>query len=176
MAELQAILARRRLLNREYSEEEDEEEDHGSYKLPDAISPRSVNDDSSDASPSFLDEVHALTSLLSGIRDIAESRDDDESSFVGYIGGVHSLTNNNHGEEERVGVQTNVMEYGCSVTTSQSTEGTRVMSDSSYLSVKDNKLAKASKKGERNETKGIKSRVLSSVRRRLSRSSKKAKK
>ena len=173
MAELQAILARRRRLNREYSQEEEEE--HDGYKLPDAISPRSVNDNSSDETPSFLDEVHALTSLLSGVRDVAESRDEDESSFVGYIDGVHSMTNNNHVEEERVGVQTNFTEYGCAVSTSQSTEGTRIMSDFSHVSVKDNKPSQASKKDERDKTKGMKSRVLSSVRRRLGRSSKKTK-
>lgn len=103
-----------------------------------STSPFEDDELSVDSSGSFLGDIHVLTTLISGAgpHNVYSSQSheevfgiDSDSSFVGYIDGVHSFhTCNNSGsgtEDEQVVVARteDPVEYDSTVATSQSTEG-----------------------------------------------------
>ena len=121
-----------------------------------------VDHSSVGSNASFLGDVDVLTSMLSGARveDVAASKDAEEeyeiksdSSFVGYIDGVHSFPSSNT-DGEHVGVKTSDLE--CTVATSESTDDTLQEASGVHLRCVD-KLVKKSKK---TKGKGVKDVLL----------------
>lgn len=130
---------------------------------------------STDTNGSFLGDIHVLTTLLSAASPLnvysSQSHDDDfgiesDSSFVGYIDGVHLFRENmskppGDGGEESAALQVDcVEEYDYTVATSQSTEGS---SNPSVGAKCVDGTDRGLKKGKKKSFKGI----VSSIRRTL---------